>query len=146
MKQILEKTIAHHQRDWLDKLDYALWAYRTAFKTPTGTLTYKLIYGKTYHILVELEYIAYWEIYSLNLDIHLARRKIKLQVYELEEWRMTAYENVEIYKERIKRYHSQYLRRNKEFPEGDQVLLFNSRLRLFPSKLKSWWSWPFVVT
>ena len=64
---------------------------------------------------------------------------------ELEEWRSMAYENARIYKERTKKYHDQRIKHSKQFKEGDQVLLFNSRLKLFPGKLKSRWSGPFVV-
>ncbi|CAJ2671924.1 unnamed protein product [Trifolium pratense] len=58
--------------------------------------------------------------------------------------RLQAYENAVIYKERTKRYHDKNLVR-KEFYPGQNVLLFNSRLKLFPGKLKSKWSGPFVV-
>ena len=64
---------------------------------------------------------------------------------ELEEIREVAYENFIIYKEHTKKWHDAKIR-IKNFKEGDQVLLFNSRLRLFPGKLKSRWSGPFMVT
>ncbi|MCI32255.1 hypothetical protein A2U01_0053468, partial [Trifolium medium] len=63
---------------------------------------------------------------------------------ELEEWRLQAYENVVIFKARTKKYHDKGLV-SKDFREGQQVLLFNSRLRLFPGKLKSRWYGPFVI-
>ena len=69
----------------------------------------------------------------------------KLQLNELDEWRMMAYENLRIYKERTKWYHDRKIKHQREFREGDQYLLFNSRLKLFPRKLKSRWSGPFVV-
>ena len=52
---------------------------------------------------------------------------------------------MKIYKEKTKKYHDRHIRRPREFREGDQVLLFNSRLKLFPGKLKSRWSGPFVI-
>ena len=57
---------------------------------------------------------------------------------------MNAYENAKIYKERTKRWHDQHLQ-PKEFHEGSLVLLYNSRLKLFPGKLKSRWSGPFKI-
>ena len=66
-------------------------------------------------------------------------------MHELEEIRLDAYENARIYKERTKRWHDKSISK-KEFSVGDIVLLFNSRLRLFPGKLRSRWSGPFEVT
>ncbi|CAJ2637538.1 unnamed protein product [Trifolium pratense] len=73
-----------------------------------------------------------------------ACEKRLLKLNELEEWRMQAYENAVIFKARTKKYHDKGLVR-KEFKKGQQVLLFNSRLRLFPGKLMSRWSGPFVI-
>ena len=64
---------------------------------------------------------------------------------ELEELREMEYENSRIYKEHTKKWYDANVK-IKSFQEGDQVLLFNSRLRLFPGKLKSRWSGPFVVS
>jgi hypothetical protein len=76
--------------------------------------------------------------------LNLAGQKRKLQLSELEELRIDAYENARIYKERTKKWHDKHiLKRN--FKSGDLVLLFNSRLRLFPGKLRSRWSGPFTV-
>ena len=67
-----------------------------------------------------------------------------LQLSELEELRMDAYESSRIYKEKTKRWHDKHLRR-QEFEEGQQVLLYNSRLKLFPGKLKSKWTGPYTI-
>eukprot|EP00257_Ricinus_communis_P014284 XP_015571918.1 uncharacterized protein LOC107260901 [Ricinus communis] len=67
------------------------------------------------------------------------------QLGELEEWRQQAYENSSIYKAKTKKWHDQRLKGPKEFQSGDRVLLYNSRLRLFPGKLMSRWSVSFVV-
>ena len=63
---------------------------------------------------------------------------------ELEELRNEAYDNAKIYKEKTKRWHDQKILR-KEFKVGEQVILYNSRLKLFPGKLKSRWSGPYTV-
>ena len=145
IKYILEKTVNSSRKDWSKKMDDALWAYRTAFKTPLGMSPFRIVYGKACHLLVELDHRAYWATRQLNMDSSLADEKRLLQLSELDEFRNEAYENARIYKEKTKAWHDKHITR-KEFTVGQQVLLFNSRLKLFPGKLKSRWSGPFTVT
>ena len=79
------------------------------------------------------------------MDSTLAGEKRLLQLSELDESINEAYENARIYKERTKAWHDKHITR-KVFGAGQQVLLFNSRLKLFSGKLKSRWSGPFTVT
>ena len=145
IKSILEKTVNNSRKDWSKKIEDALWAYCTAFKTPLGMSPFRIVYGKACHLPVELEQRAYWSTRQLNMDSTLAGEKRLLQLSELDEFRNEAYENARIYKEKTKAWHDKHITR-KEFKAGQQVLLFNSRLKLFPGKLKSRWSGPFTVT
>ncbi|XP_010474023.1 PREDICTED: uncharacterized protein LOC104753471 [Camelina sativa] len=85
-----------------------------------------------------------WATKLLNLDIKTAQEKRVMDLHELDEIRLEAYDNSRIYKERTKAFHDKKIQ-HKDFKAGDKVLLFNSKLRLFPGKLKSRWSGPFEI-
>ncbi|GJY64158.1 reverse transcriptase domain-containing protein [Tanacetum coccineum] len=108
-------THRENRASWSDKLDDALWTFRTSFKTP--------IECTPYSSFIE---------------------SLKLQLNELNELRDQAYENSLIYKERTKKLHDSKIK-NRIFNVGDQVLLFNSRLKIFSGKLKTRWSGPFTI-
>ncbi|GKE49837.1 reverse transcriptase domain-containing protein [Tanacetum coccineum] len=108
IKCILKRSVGYNPKDWSKKLNDALWAFRTAYKTPTWCTPFRLVYGKACHLPVEIEH--------------------------------KCYENTRIYKERSKKWHDFRLHDDKDFKVGDKVLLYNSRLKMYPGKLKSKWS------
>jgi transposase InsO family protein len=127
IKNILQKTVDQMGIKWKDKLPQALWTYRTTYKTPIRMSPNQLVYGKTCHLPVELEFKAHWAMNRWNMDFEAAGTKRKIQLSELEEWREKAYHNAKIYKERTKRWHDKRIIK-KEFNPGDLVLHFNSRV------------------
>nr|GFA10937.1 reverse transcriptase domain-containing protein [Tanacetum cinerariifolium] len=141
LKRILERTVGENRASWSDKLEDALWAFRIAYKTSIGCAPYRLVYKKACYLPLEIEHKAYWALKHTNFDLKTAGNHRKLQLNELNELRDQAYENSLIYKERTKKLHDQ----NRIFNVGDQVLLFNSRLKIFSGKLKSRWSGPFTI-
>nr|GEW79946.1 reverse transcriptase domain-containing protein [Tanacetum cinerariifolium] len=59
LKRILERKVEENRASWTNKLDDALWGFRMAFKTPIGCMPYRLVYGKSCHLPLQLEHKAY---------------------------------------------------------------------------------------
>nr|GEY65803.1 reverse transcriptase domain-containing protein [Tanacetum cinerariifolium] len=93
LKRILERTIGENRASWSDKLDDALWAFRTAYKTPIRCTPYKVVYGKACHLPIELEHKANWALKQVKFDLAIAGDHRKVQLNELNERRDHAYEN-----------------------------------------------------
>ncbi|GJY06741.1 reverse transcriptase domain-containing protein [Tanacetum coccineum] len=121
IKHILERSVGYNPKNWLEKLDDALWAFRTAYKTPSGCTPFRLVYGKSCHLPVEIEHKAYWALKQCNMDLTAAAKNRFMELNELIELRDEAYENTRVYKERTKKWHDSMIRGDKNFKEGDKV-------------------------
>ncbi|GJV03997.1 reverse transcriptase domain-containing protein [Tanacetum coccineum] len=149
VKEGINRTVGggrENRASWSNRIDDTLWHSVTAFKKPLVAPLTKLVYGKlSVHLPIELEHRAYWALKHANFDLKTAGDHRKLQLNELNELRDQAYGNSLIYKERTKKLHDSKIK-NRIFYVGDQVLLFNSRLKIFSGKLKTRWSGPFTIT
>ncbi|GKB06992.1 reverse transcriptase domain-containing protein [Tanacetum coccineum] len=103
IERILERSVGYNTKDWSKKLNDALWEFKTAYKTSTTCIPFKLVYGKACHLPVDIEHKAHWALKQCNMDLTLASESRLMQLNELTELRDGAYGNTRIYKERTKK-------------------------------------------
>ncbi|GJU93187.1 reverse transcriptase domain-containing protein [Tanacetum coccineum] len=115
IKRILERSVGYNPKDWSEKLNDPLWAFRMAYKTLTRCTPFRLVYGKPFHLPVEIEHKAHWASKQCNMDLTLASKSRLMRLNELAELRDGAYENTRIYKERTNKWHDSRLRGDKDF-------------------------------
>ncbi|GKD64020.1 reverse transcriptase domain-containing protein [Tanacetum coccineum] len=119
MERATKKYGVVHRKEWSYKLDDALWAFRTALKTPLETTPSRLVYGKACHLPIELEHRAYWAFKSCNKDLTKVEANRFLQINKLDELRLDAYESSITYTRRTKWWHDKRIKTPIEFVKGD---------------------------
>ncbi|RVW19176.1 putative mitochondrial protein [Vitis vinifera] len=131
---LLSQVWSEHKKRWSIRLHDSLWAYRTAYKTILGMSSYRLVYGKACISLWKLN-TSWWAIKKLNMDLIKAEKEI-LDLNEMEELRNNAYINSKVAKQRMKKcmINSSPTR---NFRKGKEFLMYDTRLHIFPGKLKS---------
>ncbi|XP_042065498.1 uncharacterized protein LOC121809012 [Salvia splendens] len=105
---------------------------------------YRLVFGKMCHLPVGVEHQAYWAIKEMNMNADTGTAERRMQLQELEELRLDAYDSATWYKKKTKMWHDKNLRK-KELKVGRKALLFQSRLKLMPGKLRSRWIGPYTI-
>ncbi|GJU14627.1 retrovirus-related pol polyprotein from transposon 412 family protein [Tanacetum coccineum] len=88
IKRILERKVNGNKKEWADKLDDALRAFRTTYKTPISSTPFRIVYGKACHLLIKLEHKAYWALKNINIDLDAAGKHRFLQINQLDEFRL----------------------------------------------------------
>nr|GEX11570.1 hypothetical protein [Tanacetum cinerariifolium] len=136
LKRILERTVGENRASWSDKLEDVLLAFRTAFKTLVGCTPYRLVYGKSCHLPLELEHKAYWALKHTNFNLKTARDHQKLQLNELNELRDQAYENSSSIKNELRSF--KMTRSKTAFSMLDYPL----KIEDFLCRILSWFSRP----
>nr|GEX20800.1 reverse transcriptase domain-containing protein [Tanacetum cinerariifolium] len=140
LKRILERTVGEKSTSWSDKLDDALWAFRTAFKIPIGCKPYKLVYEKACHLPIKLEHKAYSALKHCNYDLLTVGDHRKVQLNELNKLHDQAYENSLIYKEKTKRLHNSKIK-DRVFNVG---MSSQQKNRFFKDVKHYFWDDPFL--
>jgi len=144
IKSTLAKTVNANRTDWSKKLDNVVWAYQKAYKTPIGVSPDPLVYGKACHLSDELECKTLWVLKRLNFEWRDTTNLFLSKVNELDEFQLHPYERLDIYKEKMMLYNDKKIEK-RIFKPNNLVLFYNSRLCLFPDKLKSRWTGPFTI-
>nr|GEV13421.1 reverse transcriptase domain-containing protein [Tanacetum cinerariifolium] len=115
LKRILERTVGENRASWSKKLKDALWAFKTAYKTPIGCTPYKLVYGKSCYLPIELDHKAYWALKHMK---KLHDPKIKNRIFNVGDRVLLFNSRLKIFSGKLKTRWSGPFTITKVFPDG----------------------------
>ena len=144
MTKGLTKICSIDKNDWDDKIPAVLWAYKTTYKRETNQTPFKLVYGQ--EVVVPLHFRQHTvEIAKVHkLDIGEAKHERLFQLQKLKEDRVIALQHQEVQKQQPKAWHDRNIK-SKNISVGDSVLLYDSRIKGKPHKLKTIWVGPYII-
>ena len=144
INRILRKMV-ETSRDWSEKFPFALWAYRTSFRTSTGATPYSLVYGMEAVLPVEIEMRSL----RVALEQQISEDEWAQSHYDqlslLDERRLRAADHVQAYQRKTTRAFRNRVKPRK-FQKGDLVLKVLKGLINDPrGKFRPTWSGPYVI-
>ncbi|GJT93681.1 reverse transcriptase domain-containing protein [Tanacetum coccineum] len=127
-------SVRYNPKNWSEKLDDALWAFRTAYKTPTGCTPFRLVYGKACHLPVEIKQKAYWALKQCNMDLTAAAKNYFMELNEVNYLRYGAKPRTpSIYRKELRNGKTPDPR-DKDIKVWRQGIGVNSRINMHPAK------------
>jgi len=145
--KMLKKTVHRYRRDWHDRLLEALWAYRVTVRTPTQATPYSLVYGCEAVLPLEVQ------LPSLRVALHeglTQDEQIRLRFQELdalEEERLHALQDLELYRQNMVRAYNKLVKR-RVFKKGELVLVLRRPIVVThktKGKFEPKWEGPYII-
>jgi len=140
----MTKKVQAHRKDWSEKLQEALWAYRITYKDSIGFTPYQLVYGKQALLPIEFQIHTFKLAAELGLDLSEAQKERIMQLNQLDEMRQAAVEHNTLIQQQRAHWHDKYIKK-KQFKEGDWALLFDSKFKDFKAKFTTHWLGPYEI-
>jgi hypothetical protein len=146
LQNILRKIVNENRTDWDQKLQSALWAYRTSYKTSIGSTPFRLAYGLEAVMPIEFTIPSLRIQVRERLNERDSEAKRVQYLLQLEEQRIESMHRLEREQNRRKAFVDRHRqKREDQFGIGKAVLVFQTKSGKMPGKLKLRWSGPFWI-
>jgi hypothetical protein len=144
LEAIMTKIVQINRKDWSDKLQEALWAYKITWKNSIGFTPYQLVYGKQVLLPIEFQLHTFKLATDLGIDLSEAQKERIMQLNQLEEMRQASFEHKILIQQQRAHWHDKYIKK-KQFKIGDYDLLFDSKFKDFRAKFTTHWLGPYEI-